>query len=243
MNAFCADDSPGAERTREPAPRLSVLVPVAQEAARAYAQLRLLAPLRRCGVELIAISCAADAHADAARMLRLLASRLLTVPGTLPAQYNAAAAFARADVLLLLPEGVLLPSFADQLVEHALEQDGGDWGWFEVRCTRGLRGRLFTAWIGLQARWRARLHRTHPVFVRRTTFMAAGGVPPDAACVPAALGRRLTAHGRKPVRIATPAPAGFRSIVTRCRNAPGQNGRQCDGTLESIDRQYRSGSC
>lgn len=239
MNARCADDSPDAKRTCEPAPRLSVLVPVAQEAARAYAQLRLMAPLRRCGVELIAIRCAADAHADAARMLRHLASRLLTVPGSLPAQYNAAAAFARADVLLLLPEGVLLPSFADQLVEHALEQNGGDWGWFDVRCTRGLRGRFATAWIRLRASWRARLHRTHPLFVRRTAFMAVGGVPPDAACVPAALGRRLMESARKPVRIRAPALAGYRWIVAPCTEKVGKGREYCDGIVESAGRPWR----
>lgn len=211
MSAPHADCAPAPGREDGPAPRLAVLLPIAQDAARGYAQLRLMAPLRRCGVELIATT--ADADAGAVPVLRHMASRLLTVPGALPAQYNAAAAFARADTLLLLPEGVLLPSFADQLVERALEQAGSDWGWFDMRCTRALSGLLVTAWIGLRASWRAGLHRTHPLFVRRSAFMAVGGVPSDAACVPAALARRLGASARRPVRIRTPALAGYRWVV------------------------------
>ena len=209
MSAPHADCAPAPGREDGPAPRLAVLLPIAQDAARGYAQLRLMAPLRRCGVELIATT----ADAGAVPVLRHMASRLLSVPGALPAQYNAAAAFARADTLLLLPEGVLLPSFADQLVERALEQAGSDWGWFDMRCTRALSGLLVTAWIGLRASWRAGLHRTHPLFVRRSAFMAVGGVPSDAACVPAALARRLGASARRPVRIRTPALAGYRWVV------------------------------
>ncbi|PTD95351.1 hypothetical protein [Pseudothauera lacus] len=224
MNGRCADDGLDAERTCEPAPRLSVLLPVAQDAARAYAQLRLMAPLRSCGVELIASRGAAAANA--AGMLRHMASRLLIVPAALPAQYNAAAAFARADVLLLLPEGVLLPSFADQLVEDALELNGGDWGWFDVRCTRGMRGWFATAWIRLRASRRAGLHRTHPLFVRRSAFMAVGGVPPDATCVPAALARRLMASAHSPVRIRTPALAGYSCLVAPATDKRTDKGRE-----------------
>ncbi len=41
----------------------------------------------------------------------------------------------------------------------------------------------------------------HPLFVRRSALMAVGGVPPDAACVPAALARRLGASARRPARV------------------------------------------
>lgn len=172
-----------------PGPALSIIVPVFNEAVRACALLRLLAPLRRCGVELIVVD--GGSSDDTAEIALRVAPTVLSVPGARGLQFNVAATFARGEVLLFMPRGVMLPSFADQLVDQAMSSSGRSWGYFDLRPYGGWTQRLRAQWLSLRAAIGGQLAAEHPVFVSRRSFFETGGVPEGSANAGAALAWRL----------------------------------------------------
>lgn len=188
----------------EPGVRLSIIVPVLDEAALAYAQLRLMAPLRRCGVEVIAVD--GGSVDDTAAIARRFASRVIRVPDSRARQINVAAAFACGEVLLIMDHGVVLPALADQLIEQAMYDSGAEWGWLDVRLSGGLLRRLQSVWLSWRSPWQ--LTDQHPLFVSRSVFLATGGVPEGARCAPSALSGQYRAAGLRSVHIRRPALVG-----------------------------------
>ena len=186
-------------------PRLSIIVPVLNEAMQAYAQLRLLAPLRRCGVEVIAVD--GGSTDDTLAVARRHAGRAITVPGPLARQLNVAAAFASGEVLLLVGAGVVLPAFIDQLIDQAMQDDRCLWGRIDLRISGTRWRRLLTYVTGTIAGRRAERTSAAPLFVSRKAFMAVGGIPPDASLPLAALAARLCAAGHDATRVRKPARA------------------------------------
>jgi rSAM/selenodomain-associated transferase 2 len=171
-------------------PNLSIIMPVLDEAALIADSLAALTPLRECGVELIV----ADGGSDDATMTiaRPLVDRVVSAPRGRGSQMNAGAAAARGEVLLFLHADTRLPPQADRLVLDAMARSGRAWGRFDVTilgahpllplvaCMMNLRSRLTGIATGDQA-----------IFVRRPTFVAAGGFPDIALMEDIALCARL----------------------------------------------------
>jgi rSAM/selenodomain-associated transferase 2 len=147
--------------------RLSIVIPVLNEAERIRAALEALAPLRRRGHELIVVD---GGSADATRELAsALCDRLLSSARGRAVQMNLGARHATGDALLFLHADTGLPSDADFLVRDALERHL--WGRFDVEiesrrrllrlvgCAMNLRSRLTGIATGDQA-----------IFVRRQSF-------------------------------------------------------------------------
>lgn len=194
------------------APHLSIIVAIAGEPTTAYAQLRLMAPLRRCGVEMIAVGL--QRHPDAEALARRQATRLIRVPGPLARQFNVAAAFARGRILLLLAPGVILPNFVDQLIEQALDSGQHHWGWIDLRLSSGPLRRIRSLLMAWKAALASELSDAHPVFLTREVFVKIGGVPADAHHPQNALAHRLRQHGMDPVRLRPKALVRPESLVT-----------------------------
>lgn len=184
-------------------PRLSIIVPVLNEAMQAYAQLRLLAPLRRCGVEVIAVD--GGSTDDTLAVARRHAGRAITVPGPPARQFNVAAAFASAEVLLLTGAGIVLPAFADQLIDQAMQDDACEWGRIDLRISGTPWRRLLACLPDAITGRHAEREAAAPLFVNREAFMAVGGIPADAFPPLPALANRLREAGFKATRVRKPA--------------------------------------
>jgi rSAM/selenodomain-associated transferase 2 len=169
--------------------KLSIVMPVLDEAATIEAALLALAPYRQRGVEVVV----ADGRSrdDTAALARELADGVLDAPPGRASQMNAGAAAAHGDVLLFLHVDTRLPDHADRLVLDGLAQSGASWGRFDVRIDGG--GML--GLIAAAMNWRSRLTGIATgdlaMFVTRTAFEAAGGFPAIALMEDVALSVKL----------------------------------------------------
>jgi rSAM/selenodomain-associated transferase 2 len=174
--------------------RLSVIVPVLDEAAGIGALLQSLAGLRGQGHEVIVVD--GGSRDDTVALARPAADQVLQAPRGRARQMNAGAAAARGEVLLFLHADTTLPSRPAALIEAAL-RDGTVWGRFDV-CIVGA-----SRWLPVVARLmnlRSRLTGIatgdQAVFVRRDAFQALGGYPDQPLMEDIELSRRLRARGR-----------------------------------------------
>ena len=156
------------------APRLSVIVPVLNEAADIREALEALAPLRARGHEVIVVDGGSDD--GSASLAAPACDRLLDSGRGRALQMNAGARAAKGDALVFLHADTRLPERADELILAALAR--ASWGRFDVRiasrrpllvlvgCAMNLRSRLTGIATGDQA-----------IFVRRDAFPGFPDIP------------------------------------------------------------------
>lgn len=186
--------------------KLTIVMPVLNEAAGIGAALAALAPFRRRGVEVIvADGGSQDGTPDLARPA---ADMVISTPRGRSHQMNAGASAGHGDILLFLHADTFLPDDADRLVMDALADSGRVWGRFDVRIDGG--GILHL--ISVAMNWRSRLTGIatgdQAMFVTRAAFDAAGGFPPIALMEDVALSAILKRLSRPCVlgpRVATSA--------------------------------------
>lgn len=153
--------------------KLSIVIPVLNEADTLARQLEALQWLRRRGHEVILVD---GGSIDGSQALGSgLADLRLTAPQGRALQMNAGASFASGDVILFLHVDTSLPDGAASLVEKGLAGQR-DWGRFDVRLDGpGWPFRL----IEWSMNWRSRLTGVatgdQAIFVRRATFERIGG--------------------------------------------------------------------
>ena len=156
------------------AARLTILVPVLNEAGGIGEALGALTPLRARGHEVIVVDGGStDGSADLAAPL---CDQLVRSPRGRAAQMNAGARVAHGDALVFLHADTRLPDDAHVLIAEALERSA--WGRFDVRiaserwllrmvaCAMNLRSRLTGIATGDQA-----------IFVRRDAFAGFPEIP------------------------------------------------------------------
>ena len=154
--------------------RLSIIVPVLNEASVVTAALTALQPMRGRGHEVIVVD---GGSTDATFALSgPLADRVIRAPCGRALQMNAGASLAAGDALLFLHADTRLPERADDVVAGSLSTHS--WGRFDVKidsarpllavvgCMMNLRSRLTGIATGDQA-----------MFVTRAAFAQAGGFP------------------------------------------------------------------
>ncbi len=175
--------------------RVSIIVPVLNEAEGIAATLQALQPLRRDGAELIVV----DGGSTDATLARCagLADQLLSSARGRARQMNIGAQAATGTVLLFLHADTRLPDAALNQVRRALESGERDWGRFDV-VIEG-RSRLFPL-IAWMMNWRSRLTGIatgdQAMFVRCTSFDAVGGFVEQPLMEDIELSRRLCRRGR-----------------------------------------------
>lgn len=155
-------------------PRLSIVMPVLDEAATLAVRLDALADLRERGVEVVVVDGgSSDGTADVARAR---ADRVLTAARGRATQMNAGAAAATGDLLVFLHADTTLPPRADILITEALVHHG--WGRFDVRLdSRRMLLRIVGRVMNLRTRMTGIVTGDQTLFVRRALFDAVGGFP------------------------------------------------------------------
>jgi rSAM/selenodomain-associated transferase 2 len=168
--------------------RLTIVLPVLNEAAIIVGALKALAPLRGRGAEIIV---ADGGSTDGTPNLATpFADRVIAVPRGRGAPLNAGAALGTGDTLLFLHADTILPDDADRLIAAALAQRA--WGRFDLRIAG--RHRLLAV-VARMINWRSRLTGVasgdQAIFVTREAFLAVGGFPDLPLMEDIALSRKL----------------------------------------------------
>ena len=203
--------------------KLSIVMPVLDEAAGIEAALSALAPYRRRSVEVIVVD--GGSSDGTAERARVLADRVIAAARGRSLQMNAGAAAARGDVLLFLHADTRLPENADRLVLDGLARSGRGWGRFDVRIDGGGLLRVVAMMMNARSRLTGIVTGDQALFVARAAFDRVGGFPPIALMEDVALSARLKRLGR---------PCALRAHVTTSARRWRQH-----GTLRTVLLMWR----
>lgn len=170
--------------------RISVIIPVLDEAAQLGERLQALQWLRSRGHELILVD--GGSTDGGPEMAQEYVDQLLACQPGRARQMNRGAEAAGGEILLFLHVDTQLPEDADTLVMEALDGGAHCWGRFDVR----LGGRsLLLRVVAFMMNWRSRLSGIatgdQALFVRREVFEQEGGYPDIELMEDIALSRRL----------------------------------------------------
>jgi len=169
--------------------KLSIIMPVLDEAAEIEAALAALSPYRTRGVEVIVVD--GGSGDGTAERARALADRVIAAPRGRSLQMNAGAEAATGDVLLFLHADTRLPENADRLVLDGMAHFGRSWGRFDVRFDGGGLLRVVAAMMNLRSRLTGIATGDQALFVTRAAFDKAGGFPLIALMEDVALSAKL----------------------------------------------------
>jgi len=155
--------------------RLSVIVPVLNEAAGVPELCTHLMPYVRQGVEVIMVD--GGSEDSTAELIECLGFRLIRSPCGRALQMNAGAAAASGDVLLFLHADTRLPPGALECLQSSVAH-AHVWGRFDVRIDGRPAMLALVAWL---MNWRSRLTGIatgdQAMFMTRAAFDAVGGFP------------------------------------------------------------------
>ena len=188
--------------------RLSIVMPVLDEAAEIDAALAALAPLRADGQQLIVVD--GGSRDGTLAQCGGRADEVLQGQRGRASQMNSGAARAQGDVLLFLHADTRLPSGADVAIEQAVRA-GAQWGRFDVTITgRSPMFAVIAALMNLRSRWSGIATGDQAIFVRRDLFERIGGYADlplmedidlckrlRACSAPACLRQRVSTSGRR----------------------------------------------
>lgn len=170
--------------------RLSIVVPVLNEARTLPALLAGLADLRARGIEIVVVDGGSRdktvelAAAAGLPPIRSEAGRAC--------QMNAGAACATGDALLFLHADTLLPPRADEAVLRALADGRSAWGRFDVRIDgRPRMLRVVAFMMNLRSRLTGIATGDQAIFATRAAFEAVGGFPDQPLMEDVEISRRL----------------------------------------------------
>lgn len=184
--------------------KLSIIIPVLNEAGRIAVALIALQPLRERGVEILVVD--GGSTDGTAEIAKRGADHVMTAPRGRASQQNAGAQDALGDVFLFLHSDTQLPLDADTLIDEAIGKNNAQWGRFDVRFdTNQTMLRVVAMMMNARSRLTGIATGDQCLFVRRDAFAAAGGFPAMALMEDVALSALLRQQS---------APACLRNKVT-----------------------------
>ncbi|MCC7115454.1 MAG: TIGR04283 family arsenosugar biosynthesis glycosyltransferase [Burkholderiales bacterium] len=179
--------------------RVSIVVPVLDEAAGIVATLDALAPLRASGHEVIVVD--GGSRDATVALARPRSDRVVTTRRGRAAQMNAGAALATGDAILFLHADTRLPPGAAGAMAGALGR-GRRWGRFDVAIEGRSRWLPLVAFLmNLRSRLSGIVTGDQGIFVDRALFAAAGGYAPIPLMEDIELSRRLKRLAGRPAAL------------------------------------------
>lgn len=171
-------------------PKLSIVIPMLNEATGIEAALAALQPLRESGVEIIVVD--GGSHDNSVALATPLADTLLTSSPGRARQMNLGAEHARSAALLFLHADTRLPEGGCKLISQALETHA--WGRFDIHLEGKSRWLpLVSILMNLRSRLSGIATGDQGMFVRRGPFEAIGGFPTQPLMEDIELSKRLKA--------------------------------------------------
>lgn len=169
--------------------RLSIVVPVLNEAPRIVTLLESLAPLLSQECELIVVDGGSDDQT--LQLAAPLCSHALRVARGRASQMNAGAAVAQGEALLFLHADTRLPDDAPVLIREALAADHA-WGRFDVTIEgRSRMLPIIAGLMNLRSRASGIATGDQAIFVRTAVFKQVGGFAAQPLMEDIELSRRL----------------------------------------------------
>ena len=172
--------------------RLSIVVPVLNEAQDIAAFLAPLQALRELGHEVIVVD--GDSSDSTAGAAHPLADHVVASPRGRAIQMNRGARIGSGDALIFLHADTQLPDNAPGLIEKALMHHA--WGRFDVKIAgRSAWLPVIAAMMNLRSRLTGIATGDHAIFVSRAAFDAVGGYPDQPLMEDIELSKRLKRIG------------------------------------------------
>ena len=154
--------------------RLSIIIPVLNEAAGIAPLLLRLDRLRERGAQIVLVD--GGSSDDTVRLAAAHADLAIAAERGRASQMHAGALAATGDALLFLHADTLLPPHADALITAALRSH--QWGRFDVTLDGAHpMFRVIAAMMNLRSRLTAVATGDQAIFMRRTFYLQAGGFP------------------------------------------------------------------
>lgn len=156
-------------------PRVSIVVPVLNEADSIRSALARLSLLREAGVEVVIVD--GGSTDDTLANARELCDQLISAPRGRGSQMNAGADQASGVVLIFLHADTILPIGALDAVTQAIDR-GAIWGRFDVAIDgASLWFPLISFMMNVRSRWTGIATGDQAIFVSRRAFLESGGFP------------------------------------------------------------------
>ena len=194
--------------------KLSIVIPVLNEAGRIAVALIALQPFRERGAEILVVD--GGSTDGTAEIAARGADHVITAPRGRASQQNAGAQHALGDTFLFLHSDTQLPVDADGLIADVLDHSAVQWGRFDVRFDANLAMlRVIATMMNTRSRLTGIATGDQSIFVRRSAFEAAGGFPALALMEDIALSALLRRQS---------APACLRNKVTTSARRWQKNG-------------------
>ena len=170
--------------------RLSIIMPVLNEAADIGVALQALQGLRARGAEVIVAD--GGSTDETVRTAMPLCDLLVRSPRGRARQMNAGSDGATGDVLLFLHADTRLPENADLAISSALALTRRKWGRFDV-AIEGAHPmlRIIAAMMNRRSRLTGIATGDQAIFIRRETFDAVNGFPDIALMEDVAISKKL----------------------------------------------------
>lgn len=184
--------------------RISIVMPVLNEAPTIVASLEALQDARHRGVEVIVVDGGSE---DATvELAQALADQVLIAPRGRASQMNAGAVAAHGTVLWFVHADTRVTAEHEQKILWATAHAwGGRWGRFDVRIdSRNRLLALVSKAINIRSRWSGIATGDQAIFVSRILFERVGGFPDLPLMEDVALSKRLKCIA---------SPACFRETV------------------------------
>lgn len=175
--------------------RLSIIVPMLNEATGLPCLLTRLSMLKSEGCEVLIVDGGSDD--GCAELAARAGLQVLTSPRGRARQMNHGAAHATGDVLLFLHADTVLPEGATITVDQTMQSSGAVWGRFDV-VIDGPHPmlRVVALLMNLRSRWTGIATGDQAMFVTRKAFDAVGGFPDQPLMEDIELSSRLLQFSR-----------------------------------------------